>query len=92
MSNKVQIAGSPIQISATAQLLKVPGVLLTVVVGTTTGGTLQFYDSNNAQTTNPITPVLTLTAGASVLLCFEFTQGLYVVVGGTITAAAGVAT
>lgn len=80
---------SPIQVAATANIKATGGVMLGVFVSSSTSGTLAFYDSATTTTSTPVVPVFSATAGTWYPLPFGFSSGLYVVVGGTLTATVG---
>lgn len=76
------------QLAATNQVKVGAGKLFGIQVSTTTGGTLAVYDSATASTSNGrIANTITVTAGTQYLSFpagIWFSNGLYVVAGGTI--------
>ena len=81
---------SPIQVSSTGNIKATGGSLLGVFVETTTAGTIAIYDSATTTTTTPIVTTFTPTAATWYPLPFGFSNGCYVVVGGTLTATFGI--
>lgn len=65
------------------------GGILGLFVASSTSGTLAFYDSATTTTTLPIVPTFSATAGTWYPLPFGYGQGVYIVVGGTLTAVLG---
>jgi hypothetical protein len=76
------------QTSATAQVKVGAGKLIGYIVSSTSSGTLKFYDSPAASTSDPvIINTVTPSAGASAYFGpngIQFSKGLYVVAANTI--------
>jgi hypothetical protein len=84
---------SPIQVAATGNYTGTAAVrgggILGIFVASSTSGTIAVYDSATTTTTVPIVPVFAATGGTWYPLPFGYTQGVYIVVGGTLTAVLG---
>lgn len=75
--------GSPIRITATANVKNSSGGAIGIIVASTVGGTVQFFDSATTGTGTPLTGVMTPPAGSQGL-SIAFANGLYAVITGTI--------
>ena len=65
------------------------GAILGIFVASSTSGTIAVYDSATTTTGTPIVPVFAAVAGTWYPLPFGYGQGVYIVVGGTLTAVVG---
>ena len=75
------------QISATGNVCPQGGVaLLGIFVSSATTGTITVYDSNAASTANTIVAIFTVAPATYYPLPFSVSQGIYIVVGGTVSA------
>jgi hypothetical protein len=76
-------AGFPIRLTATGQVLAVPGMLIGFYVNATTAGTLILYDALTA--TNPISGTITPAVGMQWFPSIHLT-GIFATIGGTLDA------
>ena len=75
------------QITATGNVCPQAGAaLLGIFVSTTTAGTITVYDSNATSTATTIVATFTPVAATWYTLPFSASQGLYIVVGGALSA------
>lgn len=70
-------------LTATANVKALDGILGGILCSTSTAGTVTIYDDAATGTSTPITGTITLIAGQFYSLPVAFSKGLYVVVGGT---------
>jgi hypothetical protein len=88
MSAPLNVGGYK-QFSATGNISTVPVSLLGFIISTSTSGTLTIYDDPATGTTiKAIDTTAALTGGTFVSMPISLSKGLYVVVGGTISATA----
>ena len=75
------------QISTTGNVCPQGGVaILGIFVSSATTGTIAIYDSNAASTATPIVSIFTVVPGTYYPLPFSVGQGIYIVIGGTVSA------
>lgn len=79
-----QQAGSYKRITATGNIKPIGGILLGLLVASTSSGTITLYDSATTTTGTPITGTLTPAAGTFIPIPLQFINGLYAVVSGTL--------
>lgn len=70
-------------LTASANVKAIDGILGGIVCSTSSAGTVTVYDDAGTGTSTPITGTISLTAGQFYNLPFAFSKGLYIVVGGT---------
>ena len=80
-------AGSYKQISATGNVSPIPGAILGIFVSAASGTpTITVYDSATTTTTTKIVDTFTPTAGTYYQFPVDTQNGIYVVLGGTVSA------
>ena len=85
MSNVINTGGYK-NITATGNVSPVSTDMLGIFVSTSTAGTFAVYDSATTTTTTPITGTVTAVGGTFYQIPASASNGLYVVVGGTLNA------
>ena len=85
MSNVIN-TGRYKNITATGNVSPVSTDMLGIFVSTSTAGTFAVYDSATTTTTTPITGTVTAVGGTFYQIPASASNGLYVVVGGTLNA------
>jgi hypothetical protein len=80
------VTGGYKNITATGNVSPVVTDILGIFVSTTSSGTFTVYDSATTTTTAPITGTVTATAGTWYPLPVSVSNGVYVVVSGTLNA------
>lgn len=73
-------------VSATGNVAPISKKLLGIFVSASSSGTVTIYDSATTTTTTKVIDTATLTAGAWYPMPIAFASGIYVVVGGTLSA------
>ena len=87
MSGIAQYVGGYKQISATGNVSPIGCKLLGIFVSSATLGTITIYDSaTTTTTTKVIDTTVALTGGTWVPIPVAFASGIYIVVGGTLSA------
>ena len=87
MSGIAQYVGGYKQISATGNVSPIGCKLLGIFVSSSTVGTVTIYDSaTTTTTTKVIDTTVALTGGTWVPIPVAFASGIYIVVGGTLSA------
>ena len=86
MSGIANYVGGYKQISATGNVSPIGCKLLGIFVSASTVGTVTIYDSATTTTTTKVVDTVTLTAGTWLPMPIGFASGVYIVVGGTLSA------
>jgi hypothetical protein len=86
MSGIANQVGGYKQISATGNVAPIGSKLLGIFCSASTSGTVTIYDSATTTTTAKVIDTVTLTAGTWYTMPIAFASGIYVVVGGTLSA------
>jgi hypothetical protein len=87
MSGIAQYVGGYKQISATGNVSPIGCKLLGIFVSSSTVGTVTIYDSATTTTTTKVVDTtVALTGGTWVPMPIAFASGIYIVVGGTLSA------
>ena len=86
MSGIAQYVGGYKQITATGNVSPIGAKLLGILVSGSTVGTVTIYDSATTTTTTKVVDTVTLTAGTWLPMPIAFASGIYIVVGGTLSA------
>lgn len=86
MSGIAQYVGGYKQITATGNVSPIGCKLLGIFVSSSTVGTVTIYDSATTTTTTKVVDTVTLTAGTWLPMPIGFASGVYIVVGGTLSA------
>ena len=86
MSGIAQYVGGYKQISATGNVSPIGCKLLGIFVSSSTVGTVTIYDSATTTTTTKVVDTVSLTAGTWLPMPIGFASGVYIVVGGTLSA------
>lgn len=76
-------AGQSKVLGASANVKPTSGVAIGILCHSSTAGTATLYDDAGTGTTNPISGIISLTAGQYYPFPVAFGAGLYCVVGGT---------
>jgi hypothetical protein len=74
--------------AATGVVKGAPCVLAGILVSSSTGGTIAVYDSATAGVSNPVVAAMPVVAGSYYPIPVGLGNGLYIVVGGALTATA----
>ena len=86
MSGIAQYVGGYKQISATGNVSPIGCKLLGILVSASSSGTVTIYDSATTTTTTKVVDTVSLTAGTWLPMPIGFASGVYIVVGGTLSA------
>jgi len=86
MSGIAQQVGGYKQITATGNVAPIAKKLLGIFCSASTSGTVTIYDSATTGTGTKVVDTVTLTAGTWYTMPIGFASGIYVVVGGTLSA------
>jgi hypothetical protein len=86
MSGIANYVGGYKQITATGNVSPIGCKLLGILVSSSTVGTVTIYDSATTTTTTKVVDTVTLTAGTWLPMPIGFASGVYIVVGGTLSA------
>jgi hypothetical protein len=73
-------------ISATGNVSPISKKMLGIFVSASSSGTVTIYDSATTTTTTKVIDTVTLTAGTWYPIPVAFASGIYIVVGGTLSA------
>ena len=88
MAGTNQNVGGYKQFTATGNISPYGASLLGIFVSSSTVGTVTIYDSATTTTTTKVIDTVTLTAGTWYPMPVGTTAGIYIVVGGTLSATA----
>jgi hypothetical protein len=88
MAGTNQNVGGYKQFTATGNVSPVGASLLGIFVSASSSGTITIYDSATTTTTAPVITVTSVTAGTWYPIPVSTTAGIYIVVGGTLSATA----
>lgn len=86
MSGIANYVGGYKQITATGNVSPIGCKLLGIFVSASTVGTVTIYDSATTTTTTKVIDTVSLTAGTWLPMPIGFASGVYIVVGGTLSA------
>jgi len=82
---RISSAGTPARITGTGNAVARATGLLGFFCVTSASGTLALYDDAGTGTSTPVVDAFALVAGTWYPLPFDFTKGIYAVIGGTAT-------
>jgi hypothetical protein len=88
MAGTNQNVGGYKQFTATGNVSPFGASLLGIFVSASSSGTITIYDSATTTTTAPVITVTSVTAGTWYPIPVSTTAGIYIVVGGTLSATA----
>ena len=88
MAGTAQNVGGYKLISATGNVSPFGASLLGIFVSSSSSGTITIYDSATTTTATPVVTVTSVTAGTWYPIPVSTTAGIYIVVGGTLSATA----
>jgi hypothetical protein len=86
MSGIANYVGGYKQITATGNVSPIGCKLLGILVSASSSGTVTIYDSATTTTATKVVDTVTLTAGTWLPMPIGFASGVYIVVGGTLSA------
>jgi len=86
MSGIANYVGGYKQITATGNVSPIGCKLLGILVSASSSGTVTIYDSATTTTSTKVVDTVTLTAGTWLPMPIGFASGIYIVVGGTLSA------
>jgi hypothetical protein len=86
MSGIANYVGGYKQITATGNVSPIGCKLLGILVSASSSGTVTIYDSATTTTSTKVVDTVTLTAGTWLPMPIGFASGVYIVVGGTLSA------
>jgi hypothetical protein len=86
MSGIANYVGGYKQITATGNVSPIGCKLLGILVSASSSGTVTIYDSATTTTSTKVVDTITLTAGTWLPMPIGFASGVYIVVGGTLSA------
>lgn len=88
MSRSTVAYGTPVPFSSSTNVLASDGVLLGIFVSTSTSGTVTIYDSATTTTTTKLVDTTGTLSVGWYPIPITFTNGCYIVIGGTLKATA----